>query len=86
MGLNAGNSNLNISANANQPQISSSGNALGVNSTGVASGNVQGFGGANALDALAFSSLNAALMNKPNTDYDELIKNMTNDEKGLFTV
>ncbi len=80
MTQSAANSNLNVVTSSNpQQQIVNSNSA--VSAIGV---NMQGFSNNNALEALAFSNLNAALMSKPNTDYDELIKNMTNEEKGIF--
>ena len=84
LNLSCVNSNLNVvSANNQQQQIVNSNSAVGINSAVASSaGNMQGFGSNTSMEALAFSNLNAALMNKPNTDYDELIKNMTNEEKG----
>lgn len=92
LGSSGANPNLNVSSVSNQQQqqiinSGSSNNVNGINSAvGANDGNMLGFGGNSAMDALAFSNLNAALMNKPNTDYDELIKNMSNEEKGKFAL
>lgn len=71
LGISSANAGLNVSSNQQN-----------LNNTNLNAGNQQGFGGNNTLDA--FNNLNAALLNKPNTDYDELIKNMTNEEKGKY--
>ena len=75
--LNTSGANANLNLNSNQQQNL---NNAGIINTGN-NGNLQGFGGS-ALDAMVFNNLNNEKMNKPNTDYDELIKILSNEEKG----